>query len=108
MTRSWSVGILATNRLARAFYDFVRHHGTGTKRFHDAVVGDLELTYEVLAPWPNGLTLTIYTAEPASPSDDALRLLAPWAASADRGSEDERLVSPVGTPARHLLGGTWP
>jgi transcriptional regulator with XRE-family HTH domain len=60
----------------------VRHHGTGTKNFHHHVVGDLTLAYEGLemAAEP-GLTLTIYTAEPASPSEDALRLLASWAAS---------------------------
>lgn len=27
-----------------------------------------------------GLTLTVYTAEPGSPSDEGLRLLASWAA----------------------------
>lgn len=40
----------------------VRHHGTGTKRFHHAVVGELTLAYEGLdmAAEP-GLTLTVYT-----------------------------------------------
>jgi MmyB-like transcription regulator ligand binding domain len=60
----------------------VRHHGTGTKRFRHAVVGDLELSYEGLELVAEpGLTLTIFTAEPGSPSHDALRLLASWAAS---------------------------
>jgi hypothetical protein len=60
----------------------VRHHGTGAKRFHHTIVGDLRLTYEVLALVAEpGLTLTIYTAEPASPSEDALRLLASWVTS---------------------------
>lgn len=60
----------------------VRHHGTGTKRFHHHTVGDLTLAYEGLdmAAEP-GLTLTIYTAEPGSPSEEALRLLASWAAT---------------------------
>ncbi|MCT9093762.1 helix-turn-helix transcriptional regulator [Streptomyces sp. ASQP_92] len=60
----------------------VRHHGTGTKRFHHHAVGEMTLAYEGLemAAEP-GLTLTIYTAEPASPSDEALRLLASWAAT---------------------------
>jgi transcriptional regulator with XRE-family HTH domain len=60
----------------------VRHHGTGTKRFHHPVVGELTLAYEGLdmAAEP-GLTLTIYTAEPGSPSHEALRLLASWAAT---------------------------
>ncbi|MDN3270676.1 helix-turn-helix transcriptional regulator [Streptomyces sp. MA15] len=59
----------------------VRHHGTGTKRFHHSAVGDLTLAYEGLemAAEP-GLTLTIYTAEPGSPSEEGLRLLASWAA----------------------------
>jgi transcriptional regulator with XRE-family HTH domain len=67
----------------------VRHHGTGTKRFHHRVVGDLTLAYEGLdmAAEP-GLTLTIYTAEPASPSDDALRLLALWAADEEPAQAD--------------------
>lgn len=59
----------------------VRHHGTGTKRFHHAAVGALTLAYEGLemATEP-GLTLTVYTAEPGYPSDEGLRLLASWAA----------------------------
>ncbi|WP_406723862.1 helix-turn-helix transcriptional regulator [Streptomyces sp. GD-15H] len=60
----------------------VRHHGTGTKRFHHPAVGELTLAYEGLdmAAEP-GLTLTIYTAEPGSPSEEGLRLLASWAAT---------------------------
>jgi len=60
----------------------VRHHGTGAKTFHHPVVGDFTIAYEGLemAAEP-GLTLTIYTAEPGSPSEEGLRLLASWAAS---------------------------
>lgn len=70
----------------------VRHHGTGAKRFHHDVVGDLTLAYEGLemAAEP-GLTLTIYAAEPGSPSEDALRLLASWAASQEADATAERL-----------------
>lgn len=59
----------------------VRHHGSGFKSFHHPVVGELTLAYEgmELEAEP-GLTLTIYSAEPGSPSEDALRLLASWAA----------------------------
>ncbi|MEV0493354.1 helix-turn-helix transcriptional regulator [Streptomyces atratus] len=78
----------------------VRHHGTGTKRFHHPAVGELTLAFEGLemAAEP-GLTLTIYTAEPGSPSEEGLRLLASWAATqeADTATEppepDERARS---------------
>jgi hypothetical protein len=65
----------------------VRHHGTGTKRFHHSVVGELTLAFEGLemAAEP-GLTLTIYTAEPGSPSEEGLRLLASWAATQNSDS----------------------
>lgn len=65
----------------------VRHHGTGTKCFHHPIVGDLTLAYEGLemAAEP-GVTLTIYTAEPGSVSEQAMRLLASWAAREDETS----------------------
>lgn len=60
----------------------VRYHRTGTKRLHHPVVGDLELTYEAFElPADPGLMLATYTAEPGSPSEDALKLLASWAAT---------------------------
>ncbi|MFE3033004.1 helix-turn-helix transcriptional regulator [Streptomyces canus] len=60
----------------------VTHHGTGSKRFHHPVVGDLTLSWESLAMAAEpGLTLVIYTAEPGSPSQEALHLLASWAAT---------------------------
>ena len=59
----------------------VRTHGSGTKRFHHPVVGDLTLAYEELAITAEpGQVLLIYTAEPGSPSAERLRLLASWAA----------------------------
>ena len=72
----------------------VRHHGTGTKRFHHRVVGDLTLAYEGLemAAEP-GLTLTIYSAEPGSPSEEGLRLLASWAASEEAASANATLAN---------------
>ena len=54
----------------------VRHHGTGHKRFHHPVVGELTVAYEGLEMISEpGLTLTVYTAEPGSPSEESLRLL---------------------------------
>jgi transcriptional regulator with XRE-family HTH domain len=63
----------------------VRLHQTGRKRLHHPVVGDLELTYEVLAlPADPGLSLVVYGAEPGSASQDGLKLLASWAATLDQ------------------------
>jgi transcriptional regulator with XRE-family HTH domain len=60
----------------------VRLHQRGTKTFHHPVVGRLELSFDAMdLPADPGLTLTAYTAEPASPSEDGLRLLASWAAT---------------------------
>ncbi|MEV6348041.1 helix-turn-helix transcriptional regulator [Actinoplanes sp. NPDC051851] len=60
----------------------VRIHGTGVKHFRHHVVGDLELAYETmdLVAEP-GLKMTIYAAEPGSPTAQALTLLASWAAT---------------------------
>jgi transcriptional regulator with XRE-family HTH domain len=60
----------------------VRTHGTGVKHFHHHVVGDLVLAYESLdlRAEPD-LALTIYTAEPDSPTANALALLASWAST---------------------------
>ncbi|MET7722517.1 helix-turn-helix transcriptional regulator [Streptomyces mirabilis] len=60
----------------------VRRHGTGVKRFHHPVVGELTLAWHGSAVDDEpGLTLLIYSAEPGSPSEGALRLLASWMAS---------------------------
>jgi transcriptional regulator with XRE-family HTH domain len=62
----------------------VRQHNTGIKRLHHRIAGDLELFYEVLElPGDPGLSLAIYTAEPGSPSQEALRFLSSWAATND-------------------------
>src|SRR3954453_12187279 len=61
----------------------VRVHQTGTKNVHHPVVGDLDLTYEAMdLPSEPGLQLLAFSAPPGSPSDDGLRLLATWAATA--------------------------
>jgi transcriptional regulator with XRE-family HTH domain len=62
----------------------VRIHGTGVKQFRHHIVGELTLAYESmdLQAEPD-LTMTLYAAEPGSPTEDALRLLASWAASVE-------------------------
>ena len=57
----------------------VRSHGAGTKQFHHRDVGDLHLAYESIDMIADpGLTLTLYAAEPGSPTAHALDLLASW------------------------------
>jgi len=69
----------------------VRFHRTGVKRFHHPAVGDLTLTYEALdLAADEGLRVSAYSAEPGTPSDDALRLLASWAATLDQSSHESR------------------
>lgn len=74
----------------------VRHHGTGFKTFNHSVVGEMTLAYEGLEMESEpGLTLTIYTAEPGSPSAERMQLLASWAASEERAAS-----APVGDQGR--------
>jgi transcriptional regulator with XRE-family HTH domain len=60
----------------------VRFHRTGVKRLHHPVVGELTLAYESMELTADqGLRLNAYSAEPASPAEEALSLLASWAAT---------------------------
>ena len=60
----------------------VRLHLTGSKHFHHPVVGDLHLNFEVMElPADPGLTLIAFSAEAGSADEDALKLLASWAAT---------------------------
>ena len=60
----------------------VRYHQAGVKRLHHPVVGELELSYEVMElSADSGLNVTVYSAEPGSQSQEALDLLASWTAA---------------------------
>ena len=66
----------------------VRLHHTGVKHLRHPVVGALTLDYDAMElPADTGLTVITYSAEPASPSADNLRLLASWAATLDQASQ---------------------
>jgi hypothetical protein len=68
----------------------VRYHQTGVKRLHHPVVGDLELSYEVMElPADNGLNISVYSAEPGSRSQEALDLLSSWTATPTGPSLDK-------------------
>ncbi|MDQ1478304.1 MAG: hypothetical protein QOE62_3533 [Actinomycetota bacterium] len=57
---------------------------TGVERPQHPVVGVLDLTYEAMELQADpGLTIFTYTAEPGTPSEDGLKLLASWAAPQD-------------------------
>ncbi len=56
----------------------VRLHRTATKRLHNSVVGDLELTGDALELAGDGLTIIAYTAEPGSAAEEKLALLGSW------------------------------
>ncbi|WP_158566696.1 helix-turn-helix transcriptional regulator [Actinomadura craniellae] len=59
-------------------------HTHGTKRFRHEAVGIMMINYESLIPPADpGLTLTLYTADTGSPSEEKLRALADWAANRD-------------------------
>jgi len=76
------IGELSTRsddfRVRWAAHD-VRIHSTGVKLVHHPVVGDMDLSFESfpLAGDPTQ-SMVAYTAEPGSPSQDALSLLASW------------------------------
>ena len=69
----------------------VRIHRTGAKEFRHPAVGTVELVYHSMAlptEGPGDLHLTVYNAEPGTPSEDGLKLLASWAATDAQQSED--------------------
>jgi len=62
----------------------VRFHRTGRKRLRHPAVGQLDMDFEGMElPSEPGLHLNIYTAPAGTPTADALKLLASWAASQD-------------------------
>ncbi|WP_246147912.1 hypothetical protein [Nonomuraea turkmeniaca] len=62
----------------------VQFHRSGHKRLRHPVVGRLDLNFESMElPSEPGLTLNVYTATPGSPTADALKMLASWAATQD-------------------------
>lgn len=49
---------------------------------HHPIVGDLDLAFEALElPGEPSLRINVYTADPGTPSEDALKLLDSWAAT---------------------------
>ncbi len=90
------VGQLSTRsdefRVRWAAHD-VAFHRTATKQMHHPLVGDLTLAFEMLElPADPGLSVLIYSAEPGSASEDAMRELAGWSETRTKLS-----VAPAGS-----------
>ena len=87
------VGELSTRsaefRTMWAVHDVLLHR-TGTKNLHHPVAGDLDLTYEAFElPSDPGLRLLVYTAEPDTPTAQALGFLASWATTRHTAERDD-------------------
>jgi transcriptional regulator with XRE-family HTH domain len=62
----------------------VRLHTTGIKQFRHPIVGEIDLNFETMQLNADpGLSMTLLSAPAGSAADDALRLLASWAATRD-------------------------
>lgn len=73
----------------------VKFHRTGTKRLNHPVVGELTLVYEAFdLPGDSGQRLLAYTAEPGSPSQERLGLLASWSSTPSQ-EPDQTIESSV-------------
>jgi hypothetical protein len=95
------VGVLSTRsaefRTRWAAHN-VKQHYSGKKHFHHPVVGDLHLTYQALDLFAEeGLSLLVYTPQPDTGTDDALRLLASWAATTEVTAIDAQGTKTVET-----------
>ncbi|CAB4706223.1 unannotated protein [freshwater metagenome] len=99
------VGELSTRsdefRVRWAAHD-VQVHTSGTKLLHHPVVGDLDIQFESMPlPGDTDQSLLIYTAEPSSPSQDALALLASWAATPAALPGDSATEDSTETASKH-------
>ena len=77
----------------------VRYVCRGEKVIRHPVVGELRLAYEPMplttAP---GMRMTAYAVEPGSPSQDALQLLASWAATEPAPAAEKGPAAPSSCP----------
>ena len=73
----------------------VRRHTSGSKRMRHPVIGEIELNYQSFEmPGEPGLRFNVFTAEPDTPNQEALRFLASWAATTHaRAAEVEQAAN---------------
>jgi hypothetical protein len=73
----------------------------GVKHIHHPVAGDVHLTYETFAPpGDTDQLLVTYFAEPGSPTEERLQLLASWAAPQAGAGPSEAETPATSTVAR--------
>jgi transcriptional regulator with XRE-family HTH domain len=73
----------------------VNNAGFGTKHYHHPLVGDLTLDCDTWdSPDGSGQRLMVLTAEPGSPSHDALRILTSWTADQAERPSDTAATGP--------------
>jgi transcriptional regulator with XRE-family HTH domain len=73
----------------------VRQHFTGRKHFRHPIVGELHLLFEAMElSADTGLSLYVYSPEPGTPSDDAIRLLAILAAANQQLAQTKSAAEP--------------
>jgi hypothetical protein len=74
----------------------VKFHRSGQKRLRHPEVGQLDLDFEGMELTSSpGLQLNVYSAPPGTPTADALKLLASWAATQDH-LPSETVATPAG------------
>jgi hypothetical protein len=74
----------------------VRIHRTGIKQFRHPAASTVDLIYHSMALPTEGhedLQPTVYSAEPGTPSADALKLLSSWAATDGQHKHDAAAMS---------------
>jgi transcriptional regulator with XRE-family HTH domain len=67
----------------------VTTRNSGVKRYRHPVVGEMTIHFEAMQLADEDQLLFIYSVEPGTRSDDAMRLLATWAATQDAEASDE-------------------
>lgn len=112
----WRVGVSARLALVVARVELssktyrrtitVERRTTGTKAYHHPLVGDLTVHYQALNPSgdPDQI-LIVYTTEPGSADETALRLLANWRR---RTAHRDHAVRPVAFRAAAAPNTGWP
>jgi MmyB-like transcription regulator ligand binding domain/Multicopper oxidase len=81
--RHYGAGAHAVHGVTLGRRHDVATRNSGTKRYRHPVVGEMAIRFEAMRLADEDQLLFIYSVEPRTPSHDAMRLLATWAATKD-------------------------